>query len=131
MNYKNVKVLSIEPVIFLGKDFINNDYRDNEKYVLNKLEGLSFKSELGLECPAEDMVFIQLAHGDDYDPIIKYNTMELIMDTLDKLIKKFNNVKVNLYLNGYINGCGNSVDLSIKEFIEWSMEECLKFEKWR
>lgn len=130
MNYKNVKVLSIEPVIFLGKDFINNNYRNNEEYVLNKINGFEFKSELGIECPSEDMVFIQLAQYDDYDPIIMQDTMEIIMDTLDKLIKVFDDVKINLYLDGYIDGHGNNVDLSIKEFIEWSMDECLKFGKW-
>lgn len=129
MKYKDVKVLEINPVVYLGEDFKDKNFKYNQDYFKSKIKDCSFAYGFGFECPIEDMVSIHVDYKDDFEPIIREKTLEKILFVTNELLKIFGeNVKINLYLDKSIEGIGNSIDIDIKEFFDYFMEETKKFE---
>jgi hypothetical protein len=109
MLYKNVEVTEINPVVYI-KDKATESFKANEKYVLNKLVILGFNT-FGVENPIDDLVYIYFQNKD------WTKETELLSDVYKKLSGVFPEVKVNLHLNEFIEYVGNSVDLSLDEFL--------------
>lgn len=128
MKYENVKVLEINPVVYLGEEFIKNDWKINQNIFKGKIEGLHFKCFFNYECPIKDMISISVDYSDDFEPLAKTSTIDNILGVINELLKVFSDVKVNLHLDNFIEEKGNSIDLDIKEFINYLMEETEKFE---
>lgn len=128
MDYKNVKVLEITPVVYLGEEFKDNNWRDNQSIFNQKIKGLNFKVGFGIECPIADLICVQVEYEDTLEPLVKEDTMDKIFSVINELLKVFKDVKINLYLDDFIEGGYNSVDLDIKEFTDYLFEELSKFE---
>ena len=109
MLYKGIEVEEICPVVYI-KDKATKDWKENERYVLNKMVALGF-SEFGVENPIDDLVHVQF---DNKDWAVE---TELLGEIYKKLKTVFEEVKINLYLDGYIEEIGNTVDLTLEEFI--------------
>lgn len=135
MNYRGIKVLFISPVVYLGEEFKNNHWKDNEKIFKNRIKNLNFISGIRWECPIEDLIVLSVDYEDDLiDTLIK------IFNTINELLKVFNKdkVKINLYLENLYLDNGDSIDMTIVEFIEWVCEELkvcdsidmIEFAKW-
>lgn len=135
MNYRGIKVLFISPVVYLGEEFKNNHWKDNEKIFKNRIKNLNFISGIRWECPIEDLIVLSVDYEDDLiDILIK------IFNTINELLKVFNKdeVKINLYLENLYLDNGDSIDMTIVEFIEWVCEELkvcdsidmIEFAKW-
>ena len=131
MLYENVKVLDINPTIYLGEECKNNDWKINEQEVVRKLKRNSFDFKWNVECPIDDMVLIGIENDDKYEPIIKTETIDHIFTIINKALEVFNpeQVKIQLYLDGYIDEIGNCIDLNIKEFISWLEKETRRINK--
>ena len=109
MLYKGAKVIEINPVVYI-KDKATKVWKENERYVLNKMVDLGFEN-FGVENPIDDLVCIYFK---DKDWIIETELLSIIYK---KLNDNFEEVKVNLYLDDSIKGIGNSVDLELEEFL--------------
>jgi hypothetical protein len=108
MLYKGVKVEQINLVIYL-KEKKREHWKDNERLVLNWLR--ENKISAGVENPIDDLVYIYLFEDDE----VKDN-MKLLSDVYTKIKKEYNEVKINLHLDGFIEEEGNSIDLSLEDF---------------
>ncbi|ENK1244751.1 hypothetical protein P9J83_18200 [Clostridium sporogenes] len=129
MKYKNVKVLEISPVVYLGKEFRNNDWKVNQNIFKEKVKDIKFEYGFGFECPIGDMINIQIDYKDEFQPLAKESTIDMILSIFNQLLKVFKeNVKINLHLDGFIDGVVNSVDMNIKEFVEYLQEEIKEYE---
>lgn len=129
MNYKNIKVLEISPVVYLGEEFKNNDWKVNQRIFKDKIKDLEFKYGFGIECPIEDLICVQIDYKDTFEPLAKHDTIDKIFNVTNELLKVFGDkVKINLYLDDYIEGEGNSIDMTITEFAKWLREELDRYE---
>lgn len=128
MNYKGVKVLYINPTVYLGEDFKNNDWRDNQRIFKEKIKNLNFGVGFGYECPIDDLIDIQVDYEDNLEPLAKMDTIDKIFSVTNELLKVFgDNVKMNLYLDNYIKDEGNSIDMTITKFVQWLLEELNRY----
>jgi|GEM_PF-3642511 len=109
MLYKGIEVLAINPVVYI-KNNATEIWKENERYVLNKMVELGF-DDFGVENPIDDMVCIYF-NGKDWTA-----EKELLSSIYDKLSSNFEEVKINLYLDDCIEGVGNTVDLTLEEFL--------------
>ena len=124
MKYRDIKVLEINPVVYLGEDFKNKDYKFNEEYFKNQIKNLEFRYAFNYECPIEDMISVRIEYEDDFTPIIQEKTVEKILSVTNELLKVFGKgVKINLYLDDFIEKVGNSIDMEIDEFTKYLQEE--------
>lgn len=110
MNYKNVKVKWITISVYLGDEFKEKHWKENEQYTKNKLiqAGLN---DFAVECPIEDLVCIELDK----------ETKERIIEVYTKSKGIFDKVFVNLYLEEFIeenDETYNSVDISLEEYLK-------------
>lgn len=129
MKYKDIKILDINPVVYLGEDFKDKDFKYNQNCFKRKIKNSVFAYGFGYECPIEDMISISVDYKDDFEPIIQEKTLVKILSVTNELLKIFGeNVKINLYLDKSIEGIGNSLDMDIKEFFDYLREETKKFE---
>lgn len=130
MKYKNIKVLEINPVVYLGEKFKNNDWRENQKIFKEKIKDLDFQVGFGIECPIEDLICVQVDYTDTLEPLAKMDTIDKIFSVTNELLKVFaHSVKVNIYLDGYIEDGSNSIDMTITEFVKWLQEELKEYER--
>lgn len=128
MKYKNIKVKEINPVVYLGDEFVNNNWKENQRIFKEKIKDLNFKVEFGFECPIDDLIVVQIDYDDDFEPLAKESTIDNIFSVTNELLKVFKeSVKINLYLDDFLEE-GNSIDLTIAEFIIWLTEELAKHE---
>ena len=116
MNYRGIKVLFISPVVYLGEEFKNNHWKDNEKLFKNRIKNLNFMFGIKWECPIEDLIMLSVDYEDDLDPIIKIDTLIKIFNTVNELLKVFDKDKVKMNL--YLDNC-DSIDMTVVEFIGW------------
>lgn len=129
VKYENIKVLEINPVVYLGEEFTDNDWRYNQKIFKEKVRDLDFEVGFSIECPIEDLIYVQVDYDDDFEPLAKKETIDKIFSVSKELIKLFeDNVKINLYLDDYMEDGSNSVDMSIEEFTVWLKSELSKYE---
>ena len=122
MLYKKIEVLEINPVVHL-KEKATKNWKENEKYVLNKMVKFDFNN-FGIENPVNDIVYIYFK-----DKVWSIETEELCK-IYEKLSKIFDEVKINLYLDDSLEGVGNSIDLTLDEFLNIPKMDgwCKKFE---
>jgi hypothetical protein len=128
MKYKNVNVLEINPVIYLGEEFKNNYFKENQNIFKNKIKQLRFNHNFWYENPIDDMISMYVEYDDDFIPLAKESTIDRIFGVVNELLKVFTEVKINLHLVDFIEGEGNSIDLNIKDFTEYLLEELNKYE---
>lgn len=107
MLYKGVKVNQISLIVDLEE--YSEDWRENERFVLSELDKLEI--DLGVENTIEGLVYIYLPDGKEYD-------VEYVLDTFYAIKVRFDNVKVNLLLDEFIDGIGNTVDVELEVYIE-------------
>ena len=119
MKYKGIEILKIFPIVYLGDEFKNKSFKYNEEYFKEKTKNLNFKYKFSYECPIENIIFIGFDYEDNYNPIIKPGSVERIITTISELSKVFEMVKVNLYLDGYIEEIANCVDMNLDEFLQY------------
>lgn len=121
MFYKNLKVLDIEPVIYLGSK--SKNWKDNQLYVKKELEKVKdkIKGSWGIECPINDMVLIYLPYQNSYDKDTNEVNVDVnyLIDAYYILREVFDNVKINFYLDGSIDNVGNNFDMDIDEFKQY------------
>lgn len=129
MKYKGINIKEMNIVVFLGEDFIDKDWRENQDYFGEKIKDLNFKEGFNYECPIEDMVWVYLNYKDDFKPIAKESTIDLIFNCYNELMKVFKDIKVEFYLNGFLEDEGNSVMLDIKEFVDYLLDEAIEYER--
>lgn len=128
MKYKDIKILEINPIVYLGEEFKDNTFIENQNIFKDKIKDLQFTQDFSFECPIEDMISIHIDYEDKFEPMIKENTVDKIFGIVNELMKVIDDVKINIYLDGYIENEGNSIDLNIKEFVDYLTEEISKFE---
>jgi hypothetical protein len=109
MLYKNVKVSEIHPVVYLKSKAIKN-HKKNEFYVLERVSELGL-NDFEVENPIDDLVFIYFR--EDWS-----KETALLSSVYNKLNNVFEEVKINLHLDEFIENIGNTVDLSLDEFLE-------------
>lgn len=127
MKYKGIKVLEINPVVYLGEKFKNNDWRDNQAFFEEKIEDLNFEHNLEFECPIGDLIYIFVNYKDSLEISTKKDTINRILSVSNELMKVFgDNVKINICLAEYIEDGYNSMDISVVEFSKWLHEEVKK-----
>lgn len=107
MLYKGVKVNWISLIVDLEK--YSDNWKVNERFVLSELDKLGI--DLPVENPIEGLVYIELPSDKEYDT-------EYVSDVFNAIKTRFNNVKVNLYLDESIDGIGNTLDIELEEYIE-------------
>lgn len=105
LKYKNIKVEWVTISIYLGDEFKNNHWKINEKYACKKLSETGL-TNFSVECPIEDLICVQFAE-----------TPENVEKFYNKAKSVFNEVFVNLYLDGYLEE-GNSIDISLDEYMK-------------
>lgn len=112
MNYKGKNVESIQLVCYMGDEFKNKSFQENQKYFKEQIKGrISF--DYSFECPIEDMICI------NYDGLHS-NTKEgkeKLLYGLEELNKIFPNSFINLYLDDFVEE-GNCIDLTGEKFRE-------------
>lgn len=122
MLYKNVKVLDIGPVIYLGKKA--KDWKYNELYVKKELMKVEQKYEgyWGIESPIDDMVLIYLPYqrNRDKETYEAKVDVDYLINAYEILKEVFDDVQINFYLDHDIEGIGNSFDMSIEEFKQYN-----------
>ena len=124
MRYKNIKVLSINPVVYLGEEYRHNHWAVNQKIFKEKIKDLHFDVSFGIECPIEDLIDVQINYEDTLEPLARKDTIDKIFKVTKELIIVFRDtVKINIYLDDYIENVGNSIDMTIEEFTDWLREE--------
>lgn len=107
MLYKGVKVNQISLTIDLEE--YSEDWRINERFVLSELDKLGI--DIGVENSIEGLVYMYLPEGKEYD-------VEYVSHAFNVIKTKFDNVKVNLLLDEFIDGIGNTVDVELEVYIE-------------
>ena len=110
MLYKNVKVEEVNVVIYLREKAVDN-WAANERIVLDWLNKSMIEINVGIENPVDDMVYLYFLDVENVN-------IKLLTEVYKEAEKEFEEVKVNLYLDGCIDGDINSVDLSLDEFLK-------------
>ena len=108
MLYKNINVQFVNPIIYLG-EISNDNWKENENIVSTWLYQNNIDARV--ECSIDDLVYIYLEEGNELN-------IELLTEIYNKAKKNFKEVAINLHLDGFIEGEGNSIDLSLDEFLE-------------
>lgn len=116
MLYKGVKVNQVGLTVDLEE--YSEDWRVNERFVLSELDKLEIN--LGVENPIEGLVYIYLPSDKEYDT-------EYVSDVFNAIKVKFDNVKVSLLLDEFIDGIGNAVDVELEEYIELCNKKRVKY----
>lgn len=128
MKYKDVKVLEINLVVYLGEKFKNNGWKENQLIFKDIVEKLDLKNSISWECPIEDLIYIYIDDNkDDLDPLPLESTVENIFSVVTELLEGGFIPKINILLDEFIEE-GNSIDLEFNEFIEWLQKEIKDFE---
>lgn len=115
MKYKGVEVEYICLNVYL-KEKASEDWKVNEKYVLNKMVKLGL-NDFSVENPIDDMVCIYLQ---DQEEELDLNKLTYAYKLAGK---EFEEVKINLYLDDCIESEGNSIDLNLEEFLKLYKED--------
>lgn len=123
MIYNGVKILEINPIVCLGKQYIRNDYKYNQDIFKKQIKGLKFPIDFSYECLNEDRISVYISHDDDFEPIPKEETLNRILHICVELMKIFTDVKINFFLDGYIDQNYNTIDLEYVEFIDFISNE--------
>lgn len=110
MKYKNVEVESLSLTCFLGDMFKEIDFKSNQDFFMEQIKGFSFNC--GIECPIEDLICVYI---NDVSGTGK-NDIKTIVKACEEMKKYFDDTFINLYLEDFIDGEGNSIDLTIDEF---------------
>lgn len=118
MLYKNVKVEQISISVYMGKKYAENDFRKNQTIFKRKISKLNTICGFGYECPIEDLICIYPDGLGELEETISKSDFDKIISVYNEMSKIFEDVKVNLYLEDFIEEC-NSIDLSKEEFINW------------
>lgn len=118
MLYKNVKVEQISISVYMGKKYVENDFRKNQDIFKKKVSKQSANCGFCYECPIEDLICIYPDGLGELEETISKSDFDKIISVYDEMSKIFENVKVNLYLDDFLEE-GNSIDLSKEEFINW------------
>lgn len=138
MKYRGVEILAINPVVYLGEEFKNNNFKYNEEYFKEKIKDLKFSYSFSYECPIDDVVVIGFNYNDNYNPFIKNSSIRRIITTVNELSNILGeNVKVQILLKGYleetvnlgqinIEEMSNCIDMELTEFIKYLYEEIEK-----
>lgn len=129
MVYENLKVLEISLSVYLGDEYKNNDWKENQEIFQDKIKDLSFDYPFSFECPIEDLICVQLDYKDSLEPLAKAQTIDNVYSVYGELMKVFGeDVKINIYLDGYLKDGSNSVDMSYQEFFGWLKNELKNYE---
>lgn len=110
MLFKGVKVLDVNLVVYL-KEKATENFKDNENYVAEAIVKEDI-TDFGVENPIDDMVYIYLYYVDE---VLDTDKFSKIYEMLKRI---FPEVKVNLGLDNCLDGVGNTVDLTLEEFLE-------------
>lgn len=132
MKYKGVEILAINPVVYLGEEFKNNNFKYNEEYFKEKIKGLKFTYSFSYECPIDDIVVIGFDYEDDFNPFIKNGSIRRrIITTVNELSKVFDeNVKVQILLSDCFEETANLGQINIEEktnCIDIELTEFMKY----
>ena len=129
MYYKDSKILEINPVVYLGEKFKDNNFKENQEFFKNKIRNAKFQYDFSFECPIEDLIHVHVDYRDNFIPLAKKDTLNRVSEVFKELSTIFKDVKINLYLDDYIEGIGNSVDLDYEEFDEYLLKTLDEFEE--
>lgn len=116
MLYKGVKVNWISLIVDLEK--YSDNWKVNERFVLSELDKLGI--DLPVENPIEGLVYIELPSDKEYDT-------EYVSDVFNAIKVRFDNVKVNLLLDEFIDGIGNTVDIELEEYVKLCNKKRVKY----
>lgn len=116
MLYKGVKVNWISLIVDLEK--YSDNWKVNERFVLSELDKLGI--DLPVENPIEGLVYIELPSDKEYD-------IEYVSDVFNAIKVRFDNVKVNLLLDEFIDGIGNTVDIELEEYVKLCNKKRVKY----
>ncbi|MBS6954251.1 MAG: hypothetical protein KH230_13615 [Enterocloster asparagiformis] len=110
--FKGIEIESISISVYLGEKYIANDFKTNQKIFENEVKNKKISNSFAYECPFEDLVCV---YPDDMD------NLEIIANELNEIFG--GNVKINLYLNGFIDGKVNSIDIPLEFLYFWRLYE--------
>ena len=105
MLYKDIKVEQVDVAIYLGEEYKDKNWKENERLVFDKLieSGLD---NFGAECVGNDLVYI---YTEEVTRVYMY-ARDL-----------FSDVKINIYLDDYIEEDDgttyNALDLTYEEYL--------------
>ena len=115
MTYKGESVEFIQLVSYLGEEYRNKTFKENQNYFKEKInEKISFSCSF--ECPIEDMICIN--HKDVIGKRYTDEDKGVLLSGLEELKTIFPNSFINLHLYSFIEGEGNSIDITGEEFEE-------------
>lgn len=118
---KNNEVQNISITVELGEEFKNENWKRNERYVHNKLIKAENTIPMSIECPIDDLVYLQPTFSGEGDEgyFIKTNEdYELLVDVYNKITRAFKGktVKVSIH-SDLISDEYNEIPLGLAEFI--------------
>ncbi|HBJ1650907.1 TPA: hypothetical protein LA460_000126 [Clostridium botulinum] len=122
---ENEKIENVCLLVKLGDKFKDEDWRDNEEYVIDKIKNHSNLFELdrfGIECPFEDLVYISnesfTGEGEEGVYPSNQNELDILINCYKELLKVFNEnqVKISIHSNTLYEE-GNEDDFSLEEFL--------------
>lgn len=117
MLYKNVKVEQVSVSVYMGETYAMNDFKSNQNIFKRKISKHGAICGFGFECPIDDLICIYPDGMGDVREIISKSDFDKVISIYDEMSKLFDNVKVNLYLDGFLDE-GNSIDLTKEEFVK-------------
>jgi hypothetical protein len=118
MLYKNVKVEQISISVYMGEKYVKNEFRKNQEIFRKKVSKQNAICGFGYECPIEDLICIYPDGMGELGETTSKSDYDKIISVYDEMSKIFEDVKVNLYLEDFLEE-GNSIDLSKEEFINY------------
>lgn len=131
MKHEGIEILAINPVVYLGEEFKNNNFKYNEEYFKEKIKDLKFSYSFSYECPIDDVVVIGFNYEDNYNPFIKAGSIRRIITTVNELSKVFGeNIRVQILLKGYLEETVNLGQINIEEKINCTDMELTEFMKY-
>ena len=119
---KNNKIQNISITIELGEEFKNNNWRTNEIYVHEELVKSNNKIPMFIECPIDDLVFLQPSFSGESDEGYFVETSEdynLLIDAYNKITRTFRGKLVQISIHSdLISDEYNEIQMNLSEFID-------------
>lgn len=125
---KNDEVQCISITVELGEEFKNNNWKENEHYVHQELVKSKNTIPMSIECPIDDLVYLQPSFSGETEEgyFIKTNEdYELLIDAYNKITRTFKDRLIQVSVHSdLISDEYNEIPMSLAEFIGYYSLDC-------
>lgn len=118
----NSEVQNIAITVELGEEFESNDWKTNERYTHEQL--IKFKNVISMpiECPIDDLVYLQPEFSGQTDEgyyIATKEDFKLLGDAYSKIKETFKGKKIQISIHSdYISDEYNEIPMTLDEFLK-------------